>query len=373
MSAPRRDIIVAPTIKAFSRDEWNRLFPQELEAHDYLCATEDAALDGFDWAYVGVRQDGVLIGAATGFFTTYDLATTLNRSGKTIIFWLRRWAPQALRLRLGCLGSPCTETALLGFASDLDAEARSALLLAMLKQFDAHARARGCGLLAVKDVPAAAQALWRSALRACGYQPIPGLPVASLDIDFASVEAYLQLLSSATRKDMRRKLRARSSVRIERRRNIDDYLAEVAALYADTRARAEMQLEELTPAYFRGVLAHAPGACCTLYFSGDELLAANLTLEDETTLLDKFFCMNADAGRSRNLYFLSWFANVEYCLARGLKRYQSGQAGYANKLRLGSRLAPTQMYFRHRNPLISAMLQTIAPLFAGPLAPEQPT
>lgn len=362
---------ITDTIAAFARADWNALFPGDLEDYDYLRAVEEAGLEGFRWRYAVVERAGKLIAAAPGFLSEYALDTTLTGLGKRVVSGLRRLAPAALTLRLGCLGSPCTETAQIGFAPELNEVERLQVLDALLRSFDADARLQGCGLLAVKDVPAPQRSLWQSALRPAGYRPTPGLPVAALDIAFSSTDQYLATLSTATRKDMRRKLRARERVRVERRQNIDDVLNEVLALYADTRERAEMQFEELTPDYFRGVLGHAPGAACTLYFAGGDLLAANLTLEDETTLLDKFFCMNAALGRAYNLYFLSWFTNVEYCIARGLKRYQSGQAAYANKLRLGSRLCQTEMYFRHRNPLISTVLHTAAPLFTGPLAPEQ--
>jgi predicted N-acyltransferase len=141
-------------------------------------------------------------------------------------------------------------------------------------------------------------------------------------------------------------------------------------LYTTTRERADLQFEELTPAFFQGVLARVPGASCVLYYANDQLLAMNLLLEDRATLLDKFFCMNADLGRAYNLYFLSWFRNVEYCLSHGLTRYLSGQAGYGSKLRLGSTLTETFLFFRHRNALVNWTLRIVAPLFTRSLHPE---
>ena len=80
--------------------------------------------------------------------------------------------------------------------------------------------------------------------------------------------------------------------------------------------------------------------------------------------------MDAERGRAFNLYFLSWFTNLTYCVSHGLTRYQSGQAAYRNKLRLGSSLTRTQMYFRHRNLLLNAALRVAAPLLAADLEPE---
>jgi hypothetical protein len=75
--------------------------------------------------------------------------------------------------------------------------------------------------------------------------------------------------------------------------------------------------------------------------------------------------MEAERGRPLNLYFLSWFTNVRLCLERGLSRYEAGQAGYENKLRLGSRITRTVNYFRHRNALVNGGMRLVAPLFAA--------
>ena len=195
---------------------------------------------------------------------------------------------------------------------------------------------------------------------------MPGMPTAWLNIDFASIDEYLSRLSSSTRKDMRRKLRSSDRLRLEYKTNVDDVLAEIMTLYHDTRNRSEWQFEELTPGYFQGVLARMPErSFCTLYYAGNQLLAANLLIHDEHTLLDKFFCMNGEYGRPYNLYFLSWFTNIRFCLERGLMRYQSGQAYYENKLRLGSRLTRNTIYFKHRNMLAQGLLRFAAPLLSA--------
>ena len=83
---------------------------------------------------------------------------------------------------------------------------------------------------------------------------------------------------------------------------------------------------------------------------------AVLMLRDGEVLLDKFFCMNSRSAASRDLYFISWLTNVQLCLSLGLRVYQSGQAGYETKLRLGSRLVPAQDYFRFRNRLLNRLV-----------------
>jgi uncharacterized protein len=274
--------------------------------------------------------------------------------------------PGALTVRLACIGSPCITTVGVRFSGELGETGRAAALRELLAAFEQAASGERCGLLALKDVTEDCRRLWDEAAGARGYRPMPSLPIARLAIDFASLDEYLGRLSAGTRKDMRRKLRARSRVRIEVRETVDDVAERLMALYAQTRARAEMSFEHLTAAYFTGVPRRmGERAFYVLYYQGDDLLAANLLLQEGMTLVDKYFLMDAERGRPLNLYFLSWFTNVELCLERGLTCYQSGQAAYENKLRLGSRLTRTSIYFRHRNIVVNGAMQLIAPLFAA--------
>jgi predicted N-acyltransferase len=355
---------VASSIHEVGRSAWDDCFPGRLEGFDYLSAVEAAGLPGFAWRYAVVEVDGKTVAAAPGFVTDYSLDTTLNAGGRRMVAAARRLAPRAFTVRLAALGSPCTEDVGLGFAADVDPERRPELLRALLTAFEAAAADEGCGLLAIKDAPAADRELW-AALGSPAYQLAPGMPVAELDIDFADMDGYLAGLSAATRKDLRRKLKALDDLRIEVRRDIAGLEARVLELYRQTRARSNLQFEDLTAAYFTGVLAGlADRAFCVLYFVGDELIGCNLLLQDGQVLLDKFFCMESERGPAHNLYFVSWITNVRLCLERGLSRYQSGQAGYATKLRLGSRLRGADMYFRHRRPIVNRALKWAAPLLA---------
>lgn len=366
--APR--IRVVDAIGQVNRDAWNALFPGEPEDHDYLAAVEAAGLEGFGWRYIVAELDARLLAASPVFITRYALETTLKKGpARAAVRALGRVLPGLTTLRLACLGSPCTETAQIGWAAGLSPDQREILTRRMVAALDETARVERCGLVAVKDAPAAAAAVWSTALEPAGYRTVPGLPTAELTVDFDSIETYLGRLSPGTRKDMRRKLRAFDYVRVEVRHDLFGLEDQVMALYAGTRARGDLQFETLTAAYFTGVLRRmGERALCVLYFVGDELLAANLLLIGGGVLLDKFFCMSAE-GRRHNLYFLSWFTNLGLCLERGLGRYQSGQAAYDNKLRLGSRLLPTTLHFRHRNPVANRVLRWIAPL----LAPTQPS
>ncbi|EJJ26978.1 hypothetical protein PMI11_04733 [Rhizobium sp. CF142] len=359
--------MILPSIRMLDRDAWNACFPGEIETYDYLLAVEEAGIDGFEWRYAIMREGDDIVAAMPAFLCRYALETTLEAGRfRRTVEGIRRIFSGFLTLRLACLGSPCTETASIGFHPDIAQARRPALFAELLDAFEAHARLEGCSLTALKDLPYPIPSGVEPVLSVRGYAEIGGLPTAWTDIRFGTIEAYFATLSTATRKDMRRKLRSRQEVRVEYRTEFGDLLPRVMQLYRETRERSGLQFEELTPAYFEGVLKGMPGrSFCAMYFVGDELLAANLLIHDEDRLVDKFFCMDGQKGRSYNLYYLSWCANIEYCLSHSMGRYQSGQAYYRNKVRLGSCLTANAMYFRHSNSLLQFILKTISPLFAA--------
>jgi uncharacterized protein len=363
---------VVRSIAEIGREAWDACFPGGLEGYDYLAAVEAAGLSGFDWRYAVAEEAGRVVAAAPGFFTDYSLDTTLTDLGRRLVAVTRKIAPRAFTVRMACLGSPCTEDVGLGFASDVAAERRPGLLHAVLEAFEAAAAQAGCWLLAVKDAPERDREVWTAATETIGYQPTPGMPTAELAIDFTDMDAYFARLSYATRKDMRRKLRALDQLRIEVVHDLTGLEPRILELYRQTRERSDLQFEDLTAAYFTGVLKQmGERALCVLYWAGEELVGFNLLLQDGTRLLDKFFCMETARGPVLNLYFVSWFTNVRLCLERGLGVYQSGQAAYENKLRLGSRLIGADMYFRHRRPLVNRALQWAAPLLADDPVPQR--
>jgi predicted N-acyltransferase len=355
---------VYETIRDIGREAWNVCYTGELENYDYLLATEEAGIAGFERCYVAAEEGGKMLACSAAFLTYYNLATALEGAPKRLMLRIQKLWPRFLVLKLACLGSPEIESGAVGFHPV--AKGREAELLALLlTQFERMAVQKKYRLVGVKDVPARQKQLWDKVALPLGFRPVPGMPTAYLPVDFASIEEYLNRLSSGTRKDMRRKLKALAELRIEHRTQINDVLPQVQKLYLETKARSEFQFEELTEKYFSGVLSHMGArAHCTLYYAGEKLLAANLMLKDQQTLLDKFFCMDAKAGRDYSLYFLSWFTNVGYCVEHGIGRYQSGQDGYEAKLKLASELAPNWLMFKHQNPVINFVLRLVSPLLA---------
>ena len=358
------DVVIASSIDAFARDEWNRLFPHELEDWSYYRAVERAGLTDFDYLYFALRENGVLRAVVPAFLTDYRLDTTLQGGLRKITDAISRVFPRLLRLRLLSLGSPVSEVCHLGFAPDCNRAEQTRLLAKILAKVEQEAQARRIGMVAIKDAGEGQDDLWAEACAVAGLRRQPGLPTASLDLPYKTLDDYLAALSSGTRKDMRRKLKNAAALRIEWRDNIDDIRDDVLRLYRATFDHAEFQFEELTPAYFQNVLSElGDRASCVTYWLDQQLIAFNLVLHDERRLLDKFFGMDYALARKYSLYYVSWMENVRYCLAQDIPVYQSGQGLHHEKLRLGSRLAANWLWYRHRNRLLDRIFAVVERLF----------
>ena len=352
---------VAPSIEAFGREEWNRLFPGELEDWSYYRAVENSCLPEFSWLYFGVRDDaGSLRAAVPAFVTDYRLDTTLSGALKRFADWLARYFPRLLRQKMLSLGSPVSEICHLGFAHGTSVDEQQHLLGAILAQVETYAQQNRVRMIAVKDAAAAQDALWSTTAKAHGLRRQPGLPTACLDVRFESTDEYLASLSRATRKDVRRKLKDTTGLRSEWRANIEGLEDEVMRLYQSTHANAEYRFEELTADYFRGVLREmGDRASCATYWLGERLVAFNLVMHDGHRLLDKFLGMDYAVAREYNLYFYTWIENVRRCIDLKIGQYQSGQGLHALKRRLGSGLSANWLWYRHRNRIIDAIFALV--------------
>ena len=359
------EAILARSIEAFDREEWNALFADELEDWFYYRAVENAGLPGFEWIYLAIWDHGRLRAAVPGFVTEYRIDTTLTGSLKRVTNVLGRVAPRLLHVPLVSLGSPVGEICHLGFAADAGDAERRRLTHALLARLFDFAAQRHIGMIAVKDASQDDDGVWAAACAEAGLRRMPGQSTALLDLPFRSLDAYLSSLGSATRRDMRRKLRARTQIRVEWRNEIDDLLDRIVALYRTTLAQAAYQFEELTPAYFAGVMRDPLGrARCATYWLGDLLIGFNLVLCNRRRMLDKFFGMDSVLGRAHSLYYLSWMENVRYCIEHGVLRYQAGQSLEREKLRLGSRLVPNSLWYRHRNRIVDRAFASAERLFS---------
>ena len=359
---------VVKGVSALPRETWTALFPDEVEGWDYYAACEANPPPGFKFLAAGVWQGADLIAAAPVFCVTYRLDTPIQGRFRPAADWLYRNAPSTLEYKVAGFGSPLADRAHIGISNELEVEQKAAAAAQLIAALDAYAAASGAVVLAVKDLADREPSFIDAKLSEAGFARVASLPVAVLDLPFKTEAEYLASLSAATRKDLRRKLKTASDVRVEMRTSLEGVEPWIRELYAQTRTNSKYDygdFEELAPSYFADVsLALGPRAVFMLYWVEDTLAAFNLLLVEKDRVVDKFLGMRYPLAREHNLYAVSWMNNVRFCLDRGIGRLQTGQTAYAAKLHLGSRLEKSWVYFRHRGRLLNWLFRTFSPLLA---------
>lgn len=365
-SAPMLRAMVHPGVSALPEVAWTGLFPGEVEGWAYYKACETAPPEGFAFAAIAVHRGDEVVAAAPVFEMAFRLDTPLQSSWKAASDWLTRHAPGLVTLKVVGLGSPLADKLHLGVAEGLAPLERAAAVRCLLDGLDAHAAARGAKVLAIKDLADADLGLADNELKGAGFTRVASLPVAVLRLPHTSEAAYMASLSSATRKDIRRKLRAAQHVRIEYRDNIRGIEPRVFELYEATRAHSSLDygdFEKMSAAWFTEIARNLGGrALWQLAWVEDRLVGFNLLLAEKERVIDKFIGLEYPLASELNLYAVTWMENVRWCLAHGIGRMQTGQTAYTMKVRLGSDLDRSWVYFRHRSRFWNLLFKTFGPM-----------
>lgn len=301
---------------------------------------------------------------APAFTAPFDLLTTADDALKARLLSLPggKWLSGKLRLRTDFFGSTVSEYALLPRGQSADAQA------AALRQ-----RAGRTMLTIAKDLPQDSPLLpdednqharaLTLALQDSGFILVEGQALAYVPIDFSSLDEYLSRLSKSRRSNLRRKLKSRAQLKIERIPTgaafADDALVDAYyALFEAVYTQSEIHFDKLTRGFFAGLLRDADNGGMVFEYrdaASGALLGWNLCFEHGGRLIDKYIGLSYPAARAANLYFVSWMVNLEYALERGLTHYVAGWTDPEVKAQLGARFTFTRHAVFIRNPLLRAL------------------
>ena len=99
-----------------------------------------------------------------------------------------------------------------------------------------------------------------------------------------------------------------------------------------------------------------PGGVVFCYRHDGELVGYNICLEHGGMLIDKYIGLRYPQARELDLYFVSWFVNLEHALERGLRFYVAGWTDPEVKAGLGARFTFTRHLVWVRNPILRRIL-----------------
>ena len=299
------------------------------------------------------------------FSTPFDLLTTMEPAVRRALRWLPLPHP-----RTCFVGTTVSEYALLSGSTPPETLVDD-LLASMVPRFP---------FLIVKDLPTEATLVGEEAFaysrrlaEACtrrGFVLLEGQELAYVPIDFSSEDEFLSRLSHTRRKNLRRKLKSESRLTIETIPTGDErfrdevFLAELYALFMNVYRQSEIHFDLLTAPFFRAVLQD--GELHGLLFAyrlDGALIGYNLCFHENGMLLDKYVGFVYPQAREFNLYAVSWFHNLQYALANGLRCYVAGWTDPEVKRELGASFTQTRHAVYVRNPMLRALLMPFRRLF----------
>jgi len=342
-----------PWLDGVAAAELGRLFPEPSITAPLLSLLQESGIDGFNLASIVVLKDGVPVLLLPIFETRLDLSTFVNGWIKTIVKTAGRLLPSVFHPSILAAGLVEGKWSEIGVDPSLDEEGLDRAMGVAIDALHTLAAERASDIIAFYNfnefsgLPGEVSKLFnRVHYRAC----------ARLAIDFSSMEEYLRRLSRATRKDLHRKMRTAPEVRILRSSTIKPFLDKLYELYLGTVARCPSAFGRHHPLFFEKFCERIPDAEYTLYFVREELAAFNLLVVKKEALVDEFFCMDYELGRTYNLDVLSWLENIRICQERNIPLLYAVQGTEKTKTHLGAKFIPNFILFKHRWNILDRIL-----------------
>lgn len=196
-----------------------------------------------------------------------------------------------------------------------------------------------------------------------GFLVVEGQALAYVPLDFKDRDEYLSRLSKSRRKNLKRKLKSLDHLRVEciktGAESFKDshFRQHLYDLYLAVYEQSDIHFDLLTPEFFDEILQDAQSGGCVFFYWDDQILVGyNICYEYGDNLIDKYIGMNYPLAIEHNLYFISWFVNLDYALRQNLKHYIAGWTDPEVKAQLGAKFTFTQHLVWIRQPILRVLL-----------------
>jgi hypothetical protein len=327
----------------------------------FYVITERTLADQFDQRYFILKNEREnKIAVQPFFFARQDLTAGLPSSQRRQILRLRSLFGNFLFLQILMVGCPAGE-------GDLDSTEQWAVV-SLREALDAYERVTKPTVTMLKDFSAKHRQILGE-FRSHGYQRIPGMPAAELDLNFTSFEEYMRTrLGKVFRKSLRRKFKVLNRVpplRMEVVRDASPIIDEIFPLYRQVYDRAQMTFDALNKDYFLALGHQMPDK--TRFFvwrQNGRVIAFNLCLIHDRTLYDLGVGFDYSVALQLHLYFVTFRDVIQWCIENGVKTYHAGSLDYDPKLHLKLRLVPQDIYARFKPHWLNRPLQFAISYFA---------
>ncbi len=340
---------------------WQGALAGQAKDYRFYEVVDETLASGFDHRYMLLADDsGRLRGIQPMFFVQQNLVEGVPALRRAVEF-LRRGFRRFLTMRVLMVGNAAGDGHL-GSNSAADQDWFAAALSTAVAEYARRAKA---SLIVFKDFNRSYRSAMRPLLDA-GYTRVPSMPMTELKLTYRDFDEYLESLSKATRKDLRRKFRkaAKSAdVHFEVVSDVSAIVDELYPLYLQVHERSNLKFETLTKEYLRELGRRMPDRVRFFIWRVENgIVAFSIALVHEGTIYDDYLGLDYSIALDLHLYFLSFHDIISWSLANGITRYLSSPLNYEPKLHLGCELMPLDLYVKHTSPLLNRIFSRISPL-----------
>jgi len=219
-----------------------------------------------------------------------------------------------------------------------DCNAREVVAL-MLPEIERVARADGADFCIIKDIlhnfPEIRQFV------SAGYVQAHSLPAISVATPFSSFEAYLQSRSKNGRKHARKNFRkaTESKLHLSTFKDFADLVPVIYPFFRQTFLKAQFQLEELSPAFFRECDASTHPQSEVVVCEKDGCpVGAIMILYNSRELQIKRVGIDYSQEDSGLIYNMMMYEGMKRAIELGIPNVSLGQSTYIPKMRLGGQM-----------------------------------
>ena len=344
-------------IEDIPQEDWDRVFPAVLEGYNFFKSLDESKFEQFSFYYIMVYDGDLAVGAAPCFCMRYSLDTSINGRARHILNRLKRFTPNIFSVKALVCGMPMGK-GYIGMAEQGKEVAR-----AIFHRMEQIARHEKVSVIAFKDFSHDYADSFNFLLGE-GFAKLDGLPYAEMDLAFGSFDEYLNILSGASRYDLRRKFKkVDGSVKIDMEivdELDDEVLPDVYRLYTQMLDKHEMGFEIVPQDFFKAVPKNMPGQTKFFLWRIDNKLVAFLfCLISDGVMIDYYLGLDYAVAHKYHLFFIKHRDAMDWAIKNRIKRYEVGFSGYEPKRRLGFDFTPLHIYAKHRNPVINPMFKVL--------------
>lgn len=308
----------------------------------------------------------------SAFYTRFNLLTTLDDDQMWIADRLKKLHLSGLT----CLNTLFSGTTVTEYTVLPEHQNSNALVNSLVLE----ANKLKAQLLIIKDLPldspllserdnSAAANILDNCAKDSRFIVLDGQALAYVQIDFSSIDEYLSRQSKIRRKDLRKKLKKKDELVINEEKSgtyfkDEALLQRMYALYLNVFEQSKYHFDKLDFNFFKNILTDPDnGGVVFLYHQNNNLIGFNICFSHEGNLVDKYVGFAYPQAREVNLYFVSWFVNLEYALSNKLKYYIAGWTDPEVKAYLGASFTLTKHAVYIRNTLLRNLLSPFKKFF----------